>query len=82
MHLLHLDAEGHDYEVLRTLDFAKHAPLSIFVEHKHLSDAQKTEMLHLLRKHGYAVRDCGEDYFAVNEEANKRLQATARLGRR
>ena len=42
MHLLHVDAEGHDYEVLKTLDFAKHAPLSIFVEHKHLSDAQKT----------------------------------------
>ena len=78
VHLLHVDTGGHDYEVLKTLDFAKHAPLSIFVEHKHLADAQKTEMLHLLRKHGYSVRDCGGDYFAVNEEANKRLQRTAR----
>jgi FkbM family methyltransferase len=83
VHLLHVDAEGYDYEVLKTLDFTKHAPLSIFVEHKHLSDAHKSEMLHLLRKNGYSVRDCGEDYFAVNEEANKRLQRTAwiRLGR-
>jgi len=55
----HVDAEGHDYEVLKTLDFAKHAPLSIFVEHKYLSDAQNTEMLHLLHKNGYSVRDCG-----------------------
>jgi FkbM family methyltransferase len=82
VHLLHVDTEGHDYEVLKTVDFAHHAPLSIYVEHVHLSDAHKTEMLHLLRKHGYSVRDCGTDYFAVNEEANKRLRLTARTRRR
>lgn len=82
VHLLHIDAEGHDYEVLTTLDFAKYAPLSIFVEHKHLPAAQKTQMIHLLREHGYSVRDCGEDYFAVNEKANKRLKRTARIRRR
>jgi FkbM family methyltransferase len=83
VHLLHVDAEGYDYEVLKTLDFAKCAPLSVFVEHKHSSDAQKSKMLHLLRKNGYSVRDCGDDYFAVNEEVNKRLKRTAwmRLGR-
>jgi FkbM family methyltransferase len=80
--LLHIDAEGYDYDVLKTLDFAKHTPLSIFIEHKHLSDAQKTEMLHLLHQHGYSARDCGEDYFAVNEGANKRLHGTARMHRR
>lgn len=82
VHLLHVDTEGHDYEVLKTLDFAKYVPLSIFVEHKHLSDANKTEMLNLLDEHGYSVRDCGEDYFAVNEEANKRLRQTEQRGRR
>jgi hypothetical protein len=81
VHLLHVDTEGHDYEVLRTLDFAKLSPLSIFVEHKHLSHAHKTEMLNLLRKNGYSVRDCGGDYFAINEKANKRLQRAARIRR-
>ena len=74
MHLLHVDTEGHNYEVLKTLDFAKHAPVSIFVEDKHLSDAKKMEMLSLLQEHGYSVADCGEDYFAVNERADKRLR--------
>jgi FkbM family methyltransferase len=78
VHLLHVDTEGHDYEILRTIDYAKHAPLSIFVEHRHLSNVERNEMLHLLRKHGYSVRDCGGDYFAVNEKANKRLRRTAR----
>jgi FkbM family methyltransferase len=78
VHLLHVDTEGHDCEVLKTLDFAQHAPLSIFIEHKHLSDAQRAEMLELLRQRGYSVRDCGGDYFAVNQRANKRLQRAAR----
>jgi hypothetical protein len=81
VHLLHVDTEGYDYEVLKTLDFGRHAPLSIFIEHRHLSDAHKTEMLHHLRTRGCSVRDCGGDYFAVNEEANKRLQGTARTRR-
>jgi FkbM family methyltransferase len=73
IHLLHIDTEGHDYEVLKTLDFGKFAPLSILVEHIHLSDTQKPEMLHLLHTNGYAVRDCGADYFAVNEAIYHRL---------
>jgi FkbM family methyltransferase len=79
VHLLHVDTEGHDYEVLRTVDFARHTPLSIFVEHRHLSRALRTEMLRLLRKHGYFVRDCGGDYFAVHEEANRRLENKRQL---
>jgi FkbM family methyltransferase len=73
VHLLHVDAEGHDFEVLKTLDFSRHAPLSIFVEHKHLDDVRKSGMFQLLSKHGYSVLDCGGDYFAVNREADKKL---------
>jgi len=78
VHLLHVDTEGHDYEVLKTVDFTNHAPLSIFLEHKHLSDGQRAETLHLLRGNGYSVRDCGGDYFAVNKRADKRLLRAAR----
>jgi UDP-galactopyranose mutase len=73
-----VDAEGQDYEILKTVDFAKHAPLSIFIEHRHLPRVLKTEMRHILREHGYSVRDCSADYFAVNKEANRRLQHKAR----
>ncbi|MFH2204082.1 MAG: FkbM family methyltransferase, partial [Elusimicrobiota bacterium] len=69
IHLLHIDTEGFDLEVLKTLDFAAYAPLLIFAEHLHLSAADKKIMIELLREHGYSVRDCGGDYFAVHEEA-------------
>jgi hypothetical protein len=77
VHLLQVDTEGYDYEVLKTVDFAKHAPLSIFVEHRHLPRLQKAEMRHILHKQGYSIRDCGADYFAVNGEANRRLLRNA-----
>ncbi len=71
VHLLHIDTEGYDYEVLKTVDFAKHAPLSIFIEHRHLSDPQRAEMLELLHTEGYSVRECGGDYFAVRKAARR-----------
>jgi hypothetical protein len=73
VHLLHIDAEGHDFEVLQTLDFAGHAPLAIFVEHRHLFPAAKRGLVRLLRANGYKVRDCGKDYFAVNKKAHRRF---------
>lgn len=65
-HLLHVDTEGHDLEVLQTLDFAAVQPWAIFIEHDHLSDAKKAALQRLFRKHGYAAKDCGRDYFAVS----------------
>jgi FkbM family methyltransferase len=79
VHLLHVDTEGHDYEVLKSLDLAADAPLAIFVEHKHLPDSQRSEMLGLLRARGYSVRDCGNDYFALDEKAFRRRRWRARI---
>lgn len=69
IHFLHIDTEGYDYEVLKTLDFNTHTPDAILIEHKHLSPPQKAEMLSDLRKHEYSVDDCGQDYFAVHKSA-------------
>jgi FkbM family methyltransferase len=78
VHLLHVDTEGHDFEVLKTLDFATHRPVAIYVEHEHLPASQKREMLHFLGARGYTVRDCGADYFALDEKAYRRLRWAAR----
>ena len=76
-HLFHSDIQGYDYEVLKTLDFANHAPVVIFIEHQHLPSTGRGEMFNHLRQHGYSVQDCGEDYFAINKGADKRLRRTA-----
>jgi FkbM family methyltransferase len=66
IHLLHIDTEGYDYEVLRTLDFSRYRPLLIFIEHKHLAENQKADMRSLLHQHGYTIYECGGDYCAVH----------------
>jgi FkbM family methyltransferase len=77
LHLLHIDTEGYDYEVLRMLDFGKYLPAVILVEHKHLRNSDRSAMRQLLRANGYTVLDCGGDYFAVNRSAEKRLYGNA-----
>jgi FkbM family methyltransferase len=71
--LLHIDAEGYDYEVLAGCDFSLFAPLLILVEHKHLNAEKREKLLLMLRERQYLVRDCGRDYFAVNEHAYRDL---------
>jgi FkbM family methyltransferase len=74
VHVLQIDVEGYEYSVLKTLDFAAHAPVLIFVEHKHLSDGDRRALEQLLHDRGYTVRNCGGDYCAVDNAALARLQ--------
>lgn len=69
VHLLHIDAEGYDFEVLNTIDLASQAPAAILLEHKHLPDTRRTELLSHLRKHGYRVDDNGADFFAIHKRS-------------
>ena len=72
---LHIDTEGYDLSVLKTLDFGQSAPLAVFVEHKHLSSKDRKEMKSLLESNGYKVRNFGRDYFATHSAANEALNA-------
>ena len=81
IHLLHIDTEGYDFEVLKTCDFDHGKPVMIFIEHKHLSVADKADMRGLLRKQGYSISDCGGDYFALNKKAFRELRRKAWLDR-
>jgi FkbM family methyltransferase len=70
VHLLHIDAEGFDYEVLKTVDLANEAPDAVLVEHKHLSNDDKVGVVNRLRKHGYFVDQGAGDYFAVHKKSS------------
>ncbi|MFZ5994963.1 MAG: FkbM family methyltransferase [Thermodesulfobacteriota bacterium] len=76
--LLHIDTEGYDFEVLKTLDIARHTPPLLFVEHKHLNGTQKQEMHEFLQNSGYAVHECGGDSIAINRKAIRALRRTAK----
>ena len=82
VHLLHVDVEGFDFEVLKSLELPKHAPVLIFIEHKHLARSDRDAMSRMLRENGYTVRDCGGDFFALHEAGLRTIRARAAGARR
>ncbi len=69
--LLQIDTEGHEAEVLDTLDFDRHAPVALFVEHKHLRPEVRRGLFEQLRRRGYRIRLCGHDFMAVRCRAGQ-----------
>jgi FkbM family methyltransferase len=58
--LLVIDTEGHDYEILRALDFIRFRPVLLMFEHQHLSASDKAGAVALLEDHGYCWRETPE----------------------
>ena len=70
---LQIDTEGHDLQVLHSVDLGAMAPLGIWVEYKHLSAEDQSELRSYLEHHGYEVWVADGDYFAVHREALIRM---------
>jgi len=58
--LLQIDAEGFDYEIIRSIDFDFVRPALIRYEHNVLSERDRNACLELLASHGYrfVLEDC------------------------
>ena len=65
--LLQIDAEGYDFEILKTLDFNKVKPRFINYERVLLQD-QEPACREMLEKHGYRLIDWGLDTLCILEE--------------
>jgi FkbM family methyltransferase len=53
--ILHIDAEGHDYEVLKSLNLSAMTPLIIQFEHGLLSPRDVRAVVEYLNSHGYRI---------------------------
>lgn len=53
--LLHIDIEGHDYEVLRQVNLARYNPTMVLFEMKHLSSADRAAAITEFVRHGYRM---------------------------
>jgi len=71
---LHIDTEGFDYEVLKTLDFKRIVPESILIEHKHLLENDLLGMIKLLKRKSYIVLDAGSDLLAISKKFSKKYK--------
>jgi FkbM family methyltransferase len=53
--LLQIDAEGYDFEIIKTVPFDKVSPQIIHFEHAHLTTTAKGECIQLLVAHNYKL---------------------------
>ncbi len=63
--LLHIDAEGADYEILQRVDFRRYRPTVVLFEHMHLTAAEKQGAVALLRRANYRLREVDVDMLAI-----------------
>lgn len=68
--VLHIDAEGHDYKVLKTLDFSRFCPFIILIEHKHLLAEEKNELMNILNSADYSFKEFKSDILATKKIAS------------
>jgi FkbM family methyltransferase len=65
--LLHIDAEGFDYRILRSIDFAKNNIRMVLFESEWMTKAEMKEIVQYLRRHHYRVVRSGIDYAGVKK---------------
>jgi FkbM family methyltransferase len=63
--LLHIDAEGFDYKILRSINFAEHNITMVLFEGKWMEKFELREIIHYLRKYKYHIFRSGIDYAGV-----------------
>ena len=63
--LIVIDAEGADWEILSTIDLARHRPRLVVYEHFHLAPADRTAAREHVHAAGYETMEEGFDTFAL-----------------
>jgi FkbM family methyltransferase len=71
--LLALDTEGHDWRILRSVDFDHYAPRVVIYEHFHLGDVERAKARAQMRAAGYGVIEEHFDTFCLDLTLDDRL---------
>jgi FkbM family methyltransferase len=76
---LHIDVEGHDFEVIKGLDWASQRPLAIMAEQKHISQEIRVAFYDKLEQENYWTFPFGGELFALSKEAPQSLLKAAKF---
>lgn len=64
--LLHMDTEGYDFDLLKSIDFEKFRPCIVIYEHIHLAPDAKEASKIYMGQHGYESMNIGMDVWCLN----------------
>ena len=68
INLIHIDVEGFDYEIIKTIDFNLIQPDILIYEHKHLNPDDYTNCRNLVLKQGFKLFEIDCDTLCINEK--------------
>jgi len=63
--LIHIDAEGYDFEIIKQIDFGNYSPKIILFEHTHLHLKDREECMSYLSNCGYSIIYSKGDAIAI-----------------
>jgi FkbM family methyltransferase len=72
--LVHVDAEGYDFEVLKLIDFGRLRPALVIFENYHMDSATYAAASQLLQGFGYELLDEGMDTLALDVDRARAKQ--------
>jgi FkbM family methyltransferase len=67
--LIHIDAEGYDDVILRSIDLRAHRPTMMIYEHKHLGTQRRAACRELVEAQGYESLEIGADTLCLARTA-------------
>jgi FkbM family methyltransferase len=74
VHVLKIDTEGYDLEILKSIELSRLSPKLIIAEHANLSKDEKIEMADILLNHGYRVSMTSLDMLGYKESTSAELR--------
>ncbi len=79
--LLQIDTEGHDFTILKTIDFSTVRPKIVHFENNFMNKRQKEQCLKIFAQNGYASLDLGIDTLAYRQSADADFEDRIALSR-
>lgn len=67
--LLHIDTEGYDFELLKSIDWLRYRPVLVIYEHLHLTPTERRDCLQLMADAGYGALEEHMDTWCLDMDA-------------
>lgn len=71
--VIKIDAEGHDYEIFKQIDFSKYRPKVVRLEWSSLSDEEKQQIIKTFEDNGYVYGKESEDVVGITKEIYNKI---------
>lgn len=71
--LIHIDTEGYDFEILKTINLKNYAPQVVLAEYINLNKSDRIKMLQMLKENGFKSYKHHQDFISIHRSVHKKL---------